>query len=334
MSVCSNAVLETQYISKSLPAPDTYTVKVFVNITFSTNCPTTESDCEGNVELQIKADDGRMLEVMPDNILKLDAGSQLKQFYFDIEPYRTDHFRLVLVSPGSGLCTTVTRVVVYRHECRRLRPGLTVLPATQAPATGRVPVSSYCTENSHHAQTESSQPVLECDYTGMWFNDQTVCQCNYGFYREGTVCIGSLRPTDYRGSVYIPLPPSPAITIVPKPGVMHNVMEDQGYVEVCFHQMNDNFRISTSDMSAIGECEKCFDKQYRVHNALILSTENFDYVPVDKMVSFRQGQLTQCVNITILSDDLSEGAESFRVTVFSSHVTMAVVWIMNNSECI
>ena len=201
MSVCSNAVLETQNISKSLPAPDTYTVRVFVNITFSTNCSTTESDCG------IKAEDGRMLEVMPDNILKLDAGSQLKQFYFDIEPNRTDHFRLALVSPGSGLCTTVTRVVVYRHECRRLPTGLTVLPATQAPATGRVSVTSHCTENSHH--TQNSRPdSLVCDYTGMWFNDQTMCQCNDGFYREGTVCIGSLRPTDYRGSVYIP-PSSP-----------------------------------------------------------------------------------------------------------------------------
>ena len=207
VSVCSNAVLETQYISKSLPAPDTHTVRVFVNITFSTNCPTTESDC---VELHIKGEDGRMLEVMPDNVLKLDAGSQLKQFYFDIEPYRTDHFRLALVSPGSGLCTTVTRVVVYHHECRTLSIGLTVFPATQSPATGAVSVTSHCTENSH--QLQGSQPnALICDYTGLWLNDQTVCQCNDGFYREDIVCIGSLRPTDYRGSVYIPppsLPPS------------------------------------------------------------------------------------------------------------------------------
>ena len=74
-----------------------------------------------------------------------------------------------------------------------------------------------------------------------------------------------------------------------------------------------------------------------LHNALILSTENFDYVPVDKMVLFQQGQLTQCVNVTILSDDLSEGDETFSVTVFNSssfHVTMAVVWIVRNSECI
>ena len=164
MSVCSNAVLETQNISKSLPAPDTHTVRVFVNITFSTNCPMTESDCE--VELGIRAEDGRMLEVMPDNVLKLAPGSQLKQFYFDIEPNRTDHFRLVLVSPGNGRCTTVTRVVVYRHECRRLPSGLTVLPATQAPATGAVSVTPHCTENSHH--TQYSRPdSLECDYTGV-----------------------------------------------------------------------------------------------------------------------------------------------------------------------
>ena len=74
-----------------------------------------------------------------------------------------------------------------------------------------------------------------------------------------------------------------------------------------------------------------------IHNARILSTENFDYVPVDKMVLFQQGQLIQCVNVTILSDDLSEGDETFSVTVFSfssSHVTMAVVWIVRNSECI
>ena len=248
MSVCSNAVLVTQNISKSLPAPDTHTVRVFVNITFSTNCSTTESDC---VELHIKAEDGRMLEVMPDNVLKLAPGSQLKQFYFDIEPNRTDHFRLALVSPGSGLCTTVTRVVVYHHECRRLRTGLTVLPATHSPATGAVSVTSHCTENSH--QLQGSQPnTLMCNNTGMWLNDQTMCQCNDGSYREDSACIGSLRPTDYRGSVYIPPTPSPAITIVP---------EDQGYVEVCFQAIqskNHNFRISTSDMSAIGECEKCF----------------------------------------------------------------------------
>ena len=45
---------------------------------------------------------------------------------------------------------------------------------------------------------------------------------------------------------------------------MHIVTEDQGYVEVCFQSnqsKNHNFRISTSDMSAIGECENVFDKQ-------------------------------------------------------------------------
>ena len=155
-----------------------------------TDCPTTESDCGSNIFLRVKDDNNETL--IEDNLNSSDR-FRVKQFHFDLSPNQTENFRLLLVStPGSG-CITVSRVLVYRNECpghERDPGGLVRRPSVQAPVSGSVPViSSYCAENANH--TELSQPQdLVCTAEGKWLNDGINCQCNKGYYKDGTVCRG------------------------------------------------------------------------------------------------------------------------------------------------
>ena len=196
MSVCSgrsSRVLETQSINKSLPALDTYPVRVFVNITYFINCSTTESACGTNFLLQVKDDSNNTL--LEDNLDQSNR-SRVQQFHFDLIPNKTENFRLLLVSPpNSSGCIRVSRVLVYRNECpgherRPLPQPLVRRPSVQAPVNGSVSVtSSYCAENSHPGKNSNPQD-LTCTAEGTWFNDGVDCECDEGFYMDGTVCRG------------------------------------------------------------------------------------------------------------------------------------------------
>ena len=62
---------------------------------------------------------------------------------------------------------------------------------------------------------------------------------------------------------------------------------------------------------------------------------NFDYVGVDETVSFdKADRLSQCVNISIVSDGLTENDESFVVRILNGTfiLTTATVIIRNNSK--
>ena len=192
VSSCSSASLETQEIHKSLPTADTYPVRIFVNITFSTNCST--SEC-ASTQLSVRntSSSTSTTVILPDTDLLIeDPGSDHKQFYFDVNQNEFDSFRLTLQSPDSDGCTTVSRVLVYRHECpgpERLDTGLSVLPSTQAPVNGSVPATPFCVENASPA-VGSRLNELKCNSEGVWINDQTNCQCNVGFFRVENVCKG------------------------------------------------------------------------------------------------------------------------------------------------
>ena len=60
---------------------------------------------------------------------------------------------------------------------------------------------------------------------------------------------------------------------------------------------------------------------------------NFDYVPVNKEVSFDQGD-TQCVDIQIINDGLTEGDEVFAVDLMNGNtiLTFASV-IIHDCKC-
>ena len=252
VTVCSRSegskLLLTQIIDKSLPSPDEYPVRVFVNISYSfIDCPPGPGHCDREFELQfaemtgdqVFAVRGNDSDIMPDNHIR-DTEIGEMQLYFDLNANKNEQFRLALVSRSNGACVTVSRVLVYRYECpdnERQSVGLTHRPATQAPVTGVVSATPQCVENSDHA--EHSRPeLLVCTAQGMWQNDLTLCVCNDGYYRERDICI--LDSTATFWPVIIP----------------YNVNEEQGNTKVCFLSAsgtNISTKILTRDVTAISE---------------------------------------------------------------------------------
>ena len=145
--------LYIQRIDKSVPAPDNYPVRVFVNITYSfMTCPEGR-DCDHDFELLISRNFGRYTgdSIMPDRHIQDTTASGTQHFYFDVG-VDEGGFNLALKSRRKGVCVTVSRVLVYRHEClgrKQQTAGLTRRPATQAPVNNTVSSIPYCVENSH-----------------------------------------------------------------------------------------------------------------------------------------------------------------------------------------
>ena len=189
--------LKTQYINKSLPAPDEYPVRVFVNITYSSlACP--RMMCDPDFELHIahsNMNDYSKDGIMPTHRIAYSpdtAASVKEHFYFDLSE-AADGFYLGLKSRPKGVCVNVSRVLVYHYECPQLSVGLTRLPATQAPVSGAVFAIPGCAENSNHSNISKPEGLL-CTFKGNWLNyDQIHCVCDIGYSRDRDKCEGILQ---------------------------------------------------------------------------------------------------------------------------------------------
>ena len=202
VAVCSAIEMDkwllTQYINKSVPAPDTYPVRVFVDITYSfMPCPEGRV-CDDDFELRRYVTNSQQQQlnarsftedgIMPDSRIRDSTASGTQQFYFDLSETE-DGFYLGLKSRHNGVCVTVSRILVFLIECPPATLGLARYTATQAPVSGTVSSISECTENAHHTET-SRLDTLECTPAGKWQNDQAKCECDLGYYRDSTVCEG------------------------------------------------------------------------------------------------------------------------------------------------
>ena len=125
-----------------------------------------------------------------------------------------------------------------------------------------------------------------------------------------------------------------------------------GILEVCIIaigelETNATITLSTSDASAIGKtiglsygsCMICPGTQWHSIPNIIFSSYylgNSDYQPVTQALTFQQTQQLQCVNITILDDQILENAEYFFVNLTTDdlgivfNTSSAVVTIGND----
>ena len=192
VEVCSGEQwLKTQNINKSLPAPDNYPVRVFVNITYSMTCSNV-TDCESDIELQVRKPSTNqilMSYTMPDNHHLLDTtASGTQQFYFDSNEKVNMFVLTLMISRSNNTCVNVSRVLVYRHECPQQSIGLTHLPAIQAPISSEtVLFFPPCAENSHFSLQGRSVP--QCTSEGKWSNNYEYCYCNMKYFRDDDMCI-------------------------------------------------------------------------------------------------------------------------------------------------
>ena len=121
----------------------------------------------------------------------------------------------------------------------------------------------------------------------------------------------------------------------------YRVNEDQGAGKLCYtsNSRRATIQIVTRDKTALGEFYQLvgsYTCSYN-HTCDILNFQgNFDYVPVNKTISFDGSEPSQCVDILIVNDELTEGDESFAVDVMTGNVLLSStnVIISGNSECI
>ena len=204
VAVCSAAKMDkwllTQYINKSVPAPDTYPVRVFVDITYSfMPCPEGRV-CDHDFELHRYVTNSQQPDFNPQSFtangimhhrgimrIRDTTANGTQQFFFDLSEDE-DGFYLGLKSRLNGVCVNVSRILVFLLECPTTAVGLARYTATQAPVTGRVSSVSECTENAHHAELSRPDTLL-CTLEGVWINDQTTCECDPGYFRD-TLCEG------------------------------------------------------------------------------------------------------------------------------------------------
>ena len=193
VSVCPGnftKVLDTQIISKSLPALNLYPVRVYVNVSYSVTCPE-ESKCDNDLELQLIEYRGMQATGNTADLSESFLDSAVRTVSFTARPKEFNRFVLSIVGHPSDSCISVTRVLVYRHECpsRQSAGGLGLLPATQAPINdSSVPVVPQCVRNAHLSEMDTTE--VGCAPSGMWMNDETLCVCDEEYLNNSGRCRG------------------------------------------------------------------------------------------------------------------------------------------------
>ena len=249
--------LITQYINNSLPSRDQYTVRVFVNVSYSfTNC-SEDTDCDSAVELLRTSGGGFLSNFMPENHIHSDIPTGTQQFYMDTSTTKSLG-DIVLVTQSLYGCVSVSRVLVYSYECPDQRTGLTYRPATLAPDKETVNTMTQCAENSH--LINETYTYSQCNSEGEWETDDDYCECDMGLINYDNVCV---------------------LIIMPEMNT-YTVTETQEHEDVCFRKLDGiaaQFRIVTYDVTAIGKfkdknCKYCISP-YQVILTMFLSTKLF-----------------------------------------------------------
>ena len=201
-----NNWLFTQHISKAIPptSTDSYTVRVFVNVTYTFHECGRSNNCNPQFRLlkyitnstqqrDTCSDTSRYSGsgIMPNNTIGLESIDGVRDvLYFDLQYFdmttSEDGLYLALHDSSAGnlrgTCVSIIRLTVYRHECPTQAVGLVRYPATQAPVNGTVSVQTQCVDNAHRS---SSSLSVRCDSDGHWSSGSPECECDLG-YREVT----------------------------------------------------------------------------------------------------------------------------------------------------
>ena len=85
-----------------------------------------------------------------------------------------------------GTCLGISRLRVYRNNCRGHQTGLVVYPDAPAPVSGSVNINVTCVNNTVFS---SDSDQVTCNSDGTWSPRNPVCQCSPGFEDRGTECV-------------------------------------------------------------------------------------------------------------------------------------------------
>ena len=94
---------------------------------------------------------------------------------------------LYIALQDSGGCITLSRLRVYRNNCRFRQIGLALYPDTPASVFGSVVVSISCVEN---AEITGNGHAI-CNSSGVWtIPENSICQCRPGYMQDSEFSCG------------------------------------------------------------------------------------------------------------------------------------------------
>ena len=97
-------------------------------------------------------------------------------------PSSSTGFYIAAQDPGG--CITLSRMRVYRGNCKAYQIGLVKYPSAPAPVQ-QLNISTTCVENAVHL----GSPNVTCRSDGAWGLENPVCQCRPGYEKRNTECV-------------------------------------------------------------------------------------------------------------------------------------------------
>ena len=98
-------------------------------------------------------------------------------------PSSSTGFYIAAQDPGG--CITLSRMRVYRGNCKAQQIGLFQYPDAPAPVL-QVNISTTCVPNAEPL----GSPNFTCRSDGTWGLESPVCRCNLGYEDRNTECVG------------------------------------------------------------------------------------------------------------------------------------------------
>ena len=98
---------------------------------------------------------------------------------FTLQPSQTG---LYVAIQDYGTCLGISRLRVYRNNCKGLQTGLVIYPDAPAPVDDSVNINIACVDNA----TVVGSDQVSCHNNGTWGAEDPECQCNLG-YESSTI---------------------------------------------------------------------------------------------------------------------------------------------------
>ena len=102
---------------------------------------------------------------------------------FTLQPSQTGFYIAV---KDNGTCFGISRIKVYRNNCKSFQRGLVLYPDAPAPVSDSVNINIQCVDNA----VVSGSAQVTCGSDGRWGPQNPVCRCRLGYDERGTECVG------------------------------------------------------------------------------------------------------------------------------------------------
>ena len=194
--------LFTQHISKSFDAnTNNYDVEILVDITYALqSCRSNRNPpCNTQFKLYRYINNSQQLPstsgsgfMNKTNYVRFGTATPARtgvrytethRFTLQLQPQETGFY---IAIEDTGTCVIISRLLVYRHNCKSKQNKLVLYPETAAPVSGSRNIDITCVPNADVCDS----PPVTCDSDGMWGSQNPRCECSGGYEDRGTECRG------------------------------------------------------------------------------------------------------------------------------------------------